>query len=76
MQYVLAELHEGVCDNHIGGRTVLTHRDIIGLPCDKAPRIMPKDVIGAKGMLPYLTCPMRPSIQSQTLGYSHNGKWT
>ncbi|RVW88662.1 hypothetical protein CK203_043756 [Vitis vinifera] len=24
-------------------------RDIIGLPCDKAPRIMPKDVIGAKG---------------------------
>ena len=24
-QYVLAELHEGVCDNHIGGQT-LAHR--------------------------------------------------
>ena len=34
-QYVLAELHEGICGNHPGGEehwlTELTHKDIIGL---------------------------------------------
>ena len=39
--YVLREVHKGICGNHIGARFLATktlRRDIIGLQCSKTPR--------------------------------------
>ena len=39
--YVLREVHEGICGNHIGGRTLVGKslgKDIIGPRCSKTPQ--------------------------------------
>ena len=53
-QYVLAKLHEGVCENHTGGRTLAhcTHTQGYNWPTmNKMLKIMLRSVIGVKSTL-------------------------
>ncbi|XP_034677777.1 uncharacterized protein LOC117908267 [Vitis riparia] len=79
-KYVLAKLHEGVCGNHLGKRT-LAHRTYTQgyyWPTMKqdAEKAMSRDVIGVKDTYPFPMHLLKLSTCSQVLGHLHNGEWT
>ena len=77
-QYVLAKLHEGICENHSGIRT-LAHRaysqGFYWPTMKKDAKSYAKKWFNIDNMLPYLEYHLNALIQLQVLGRLHNGEY-
>ena len=50
-KYVMREVHEGICGNHSGARSLVhkQDRDIISPPCKRTRKLMSKPAISVRG---------------------------